>query len=175
MGAAPLARQQIYRISFFIAGGAASWAPGWHLCVRVMTRMLASVFSLHMVFPVGIEAAVGGQCAELQHGLGASNAPAGARLVHAVADEIAARAFDHAGRNLQQPCRQHIGVPHDVAVLDQIVGADVNGLELDPLASGCLDRVRSGGASAPAELGADDGAHGGGVVQFEVVGLVRGA
>src|SRR5450631_327754 len=59
----------------------------------------AAVFLGEVEGPVLVEVAIGDQRAECQDRLGAGEAPAGAGDVHAVFDEVAAGAFDHAGRD----------------------------------------------------------------------------
>src|SRR5580698_10647671 len=54
---------------------------------------------LEVKLPVRIEVAGSAQGAQAQHGLGARERPARARAVHAVLHEVAACAFDDAGRD----------------------------------------------------------------------------
>src|SRR6266508_790745 len=70
--------------------------------------MDASVFLGAVEGPVGGEVAVGAQGAQLEDGLGALEAPAGAGDVEPVAGQVPAGAFDHAGGD--RPAGRHCGV-----------------------------------------------------------------
>ena len=62
-----------------------------------VAEVVALVFLVDVVVPVGVVVAVGVEGAQPQDGLGAAQAPAGAGDGHAVVDEVAAGAFDDAG------------------------------------------------------------------------------
>ena len=68
---------------------------GWR--VLELAEVVALVFPGGVPVPVGVEVAAGGDGAHPEHGLGAGQAPAGSGDSEAVADEVAAGAFDDAG------------------------------------------------------------------------------
>ena len=58
--------------------------------------MVALVLALLVEAPVLIEVSAGAESAKPQHGFGASEGPTRSGEVHAVRDQVAAGAFDHA-------------------------------------------------------------------------------
>jgi hypothetical protein len=72
----------------------------------------AFVLACEVIAPVGVEVAVVDESAELEDGFGAGQAPAAAGDVEAVADQVAAGAFDRAGGD--GPARAERGVVTEV-------------------------------------------------------------
>src|SRR6266508_3647890 len=103
--------------------------------------MDALVFLGEVVGPVVVRVVVAGQGAEFEDRFGAGRAPAGAGDVHAVLDEVAAGAFDDAGRD--RPAGVERGGVVRVGVLvGQVLGGGVRAGALGGVQAG--DR---GGAS----------------------------
>src|SRR5215204_4277321 len=86
------------------------------------TRMLR----LEMESPVLVEVTVSSQGAQFQHRFGPAQRPARSRLVHTVAHEIAARAFNNAGGD-GQSIGESLRVFEQLAILAEIPGAFVHG------------------------------------------------
>src|SRR6202050_4884641 len=80
-----------------LLGGGVSGCEGEGVWVLVFAEVVAVVFLLEVVLPVGVVVVVGVDGAVPQDGLGAGGGPAGSGDVHAVFDEVAAGAFDDAG------------------------------------------------------------------------------
>ena len=79
-----------------------------------------------MEAPVIVEVAAGAERAQAEHGLGAADGPARAGDVHAVADEVAAGAFDDAGGD-GQAVGEVLVVAEVGCVGEEVVGTVVDG------------------------------------------------
>src|SRR5258706_8504246 len=121
--------------------------------------MDALSFLLDVIGPVGVEVTVGGDGAEFEDGLGAVESPTGAGDVHAVGDEVAAGAFDHAGGD--RPAGGQGGGVVEVALLVQQVG----GCGVGWFALGVGEVVVGG-------LAGDRGGEGAGTAGEDVAGVV---
>src|ERR1700686_3996612 len=91
--------------------------------------MVALVFAVEVVGPVGVEVAVGVQGAEFEDGFGGVGAPAGAGDVHAVFDQVAAGAFNDAGGD-GPPAGQGGGVVQVGGLGVEVAGGPGGGLVL---------------------------------------------
>src|ERR1700686_3017575 len=91
--------------------------------------MVALVFAVEVVGPVGVEVAVGVQGAEFEDGFGGLDAPAGAGDGHAVFDQVAAGAFDDAGGD-GPPGGQRLGVVQPGSLGVEVAGGPGGGLAL---------------------------------------------
>src|SRR5664279_3771014 len=78
----------------------------------------AAVFLGEVIFPVGVEVAVADHGAEFQDGFGCWESPAGAGDIHAIFDQVAAGALDHAGRD-RPAVREQLSRVVDEKVKDQ--------------------------------------------------------
>src|SRR5947209_8762562 len=89
--------------------------------VLVFAEVVALVLGADVVVPVGFVVAAGGDGAHPQDGLGSGQAPAGAGDAHAVADEVAAGAFDDAGGD-RPSVRERRGVVQVRFLVLQVAG-----------------------------------------------------
>jgi hypothetical protein len=116
------------------------------------------LFLVEMVGPVGVEVAVADEGAELEDGFGAVDAPAGSCDVHAVFDEVTARAFNDAGGD-GPAVGQGGGVVQVGLLVEQVGGGGVGGF------AGVVFEVLVGG------LAPDGGGDGAGVAGQDRQGL----
>jgi len=126
--------------------GRSCWAGGD--LVGVACVVDAVVFLGEVVAPVLFEVAVGADRSELEDRFSARQAPAGAGDVHAVLDEVAARALDHAGGD--RPALVEGG---RIVQVDALVG-QVGGAAIGARAPGCVQAgVGRGAPDLSGELG----------------------
>src|SRR5262245_8913852 len=118
--------------------------------------MIASPVAFEMELPVGIEVPRGTDSAKAQDGLSAGERPASACAIHAVLDQVAARALDDAGGDWQ-PVAEGLLVAHQprsravgevaAGLLDRGKGGLIELLACGPPADGAGDVA----AAAPGE------------------------
>src|SRR6266536_1223914 len=89
--------------------------------------MRAAMFAFEVKRPVVLEVAIGPDGTQPEHSFRSAQGPAGTRAVHAVFDEISARALDDAGADGQAVAQGSV-VVQELAVVDQIPRAVVNAL-----------------------------------------------
>ena len=93
---------------------------GDDLAVGVARGVVALVLALLVEAPVLIEVSAGAESAKPQHGFGASEGPTRSGEVHAVRDQVAAGAFDHAGSD-RESSGEALVVVQIRGVIEQIV------------------------------------------------------
>src|SRR5436190_9193251 len=105
------------------------WSSGGNDAVGVACCVHSLLLLGQVVGPVVVEVAVAAERAELEDRLGAGQAPASARAVHAVFDQVPAGALDRAGGD--RPATGERGRVVQVGLLvEQVGGGGVGGLAL---------------------------------------------
>ena len=84
--------------------------------------MMPLAFLFQMELPVGLKIATAPQRPQTQHRFGACEAPARARHFHPILHQMAARPFDHAGRDRKAGGQIRV-VVQEVGILTQIMRA----------------------------------------------------